>query len=189
MLVTAILVRINLGTPVIFTQKRPGYHEKIFEMFKFRTMTNEKDENGVLLPDEKRQTRFGKFLRKTSLDELPEFYNIFRGDMAFIGPRPLLIEYLDLYTPDQHKRHNVRPGMANLSAIKGRNNLDWIERLKLDTWYAENISFKLDIQIFFQTINVVLFRKGSPDAIDSSRGTLKEAIIRDIKVGIDNNEN
>lgn len=189
MLITAILVRIKLGTPVFFTQKRPGYHEKIFKMYKFRTMTNEKDEKGVLLPDEKRQTRFGKFLRKTSLDELPEFYNIFKGDMAFIGPRPLLVEYLDIYTPEQHKRHNVRPGMANLSAIKGRNSLDWIERLKLDTWYAENVSLKLDIQIFFQTIKVVLFRKGSPDAVDSARGTLKDANLRFAQEGKDNNEN
>lgn len=175
MLVTAILVRIKLGSPVIFTQSRPGYNEKIFKMYKFRTMTNEKDENGNLLPDEERQTKFGKFLRKTSIDELPELINILKGDMAFIGPRPLLVEYLDYYTLEQHRRHNVRPGMANLSAIEGRNSLDWVERLKLDTWYAENVSFFLDVKIFFQTIIVVLLRKGNPDAVSSSRGSLKEA--------------
>lgn len=176
LLVTAILVRIKLGSPVIFIQERPGYHEKIFKLYKFRSMTNGKDKNGNLLPDEKRQTKFGRILRKTSIDELPELFNILKGDMAFIGPRPLLVRYLDLYTPEQHKRHNVRPGMANLSAIKGRNSLGWIERLQLDTWYAENVSFKLDLTIFLQTIKVVLLRKGNPDAIESNRGSLEDAI-------------
>lgn len=175
MLITAILVRIKLGSPVIFKQDRPGYHEKIFTLYKFRSMTNAVDENGNPLPDEKRQTRFGRLLRKTSLDELPELFNIFKGDMAFIGPRPLLVRYLDIYTPEQHKRHNVRPGMANLSAIKGRNSIAWAERLEMDVWYAEHVSFKLDLSIFLQTIKVVLLRKGSPDAVDSSRGTLEEA--------------
>ena len=175
MLITAILVRIKLGAPVIFKQERPGYHEKIFTLYKFRSMTNAVDENGNPLPDEKRQTRFGRLLRKTSLDELPELFNIFKGDMAFIGPRPLLVRYLDIYTPEQHKRHNVRPGMANLSAIKGRNSIAWAERLEMDVWYAEHVSFKLDLSIFLQTIKVVLLRKGSPDAVDSARGTLEEA--------------
>lgn len=175
MLITAILVRFKLGSPVIFKQERPGYHEQIFTLYKFRSMTNGKDEKGNLLPDEKRQTKFGRLLRKTSIDELPELFNILKGDMAFIGPRPLLVRYLDIYTSEQHKRHNVRPGMANLSAIKGRNSLGWVERLKLDTWYAEHVSFKLDLSIFFQTIKVVLLRKGSPDAVDSGRGTLEEA--------------
>ena len=175
MLITAILVRIKLGAPVIFKQERPGYHEKIFTLYKFRSMTNAVDENGNPLPDEKRQTRFGRLLRKTSLDELPELFNIFKGDMAFIGPRPLLVRYLDIYTPEQHKRHNVRPGMANLSAIKGRNSIAWAERLEMDVWYAEHVSFKLDLSIFLQTIKVVLLRKGSPDAVDSTRGTLEEA--------------
>ena len=175
MVITAVLVRINLGSPVIFKQKRPGYQEKIFTLYKFRSMTNGTDKNGNPLPDEQRQTKFGKILRKTSIDELPELFNILKGDMAFIGPRPLLVKYLDLYTPEQHKRHNVRPGMANLSAIKGRNSLGWVERLALDTWYAENLSFKLDLSIFLQTIKVVLLRKGNPDAVESGRGSLEEA--------------
>lgn len=175
LLLTAILVRVKLGSPIIFKQERPGYREKIFTLYKFRTMTNGTDEKGNLLPDEQRQTSFGKFLRKTSIDELPEMFNILIGDMAFIGPRPLLVEYLELYTPEQHKRHNVRPGMACLSAIKGRNSLAWVERLKLDTWYAENVSFALDASIFLQTIKIVLMRKGSPDAVDSNRGTLEDA--------------
>lgn len=175
MLVIAILVRIKLGSPVIFKQERPGYHEKVFTLYKFRSMTNEADKNGNPLPDEQRQTEFGRMLRKTSLDELPELFNILKGNMAFIGPRPLLVRYLDLYTPEQHKRHNVRPGMANLSAIKGRNSLGWVERLELDAWYAENISFRLDLSIFFQTIKVVLLRKGNPDAVESGRGSLEEA--------------
>jgi undecaprenyl phosphate N,N'-diacetylbacillosamine 1-phosphate transferase len=175
MLITAILVRFKLGSPVIFKQERPGYHEKIFTLYKFRSMTNGKDEKGNLLSDEKRQTSFGRLLRKTSIDELPELFNILKGDMAFIGPRPLLVSYLDLYTPEQHKRHNVRPGMANLSAIKGRNSLGWVERLKLDTWYAENVSFKLDLSIFLHTIRVVILRKGNPDAVESGRGTLEAA--------------
>ena len=175
MIITALLVRIKLGKPVIFKQKRPGYHEKIFTLYKFRSMTNAVDEEGNQLPDEKRQTKFGRFLRKTSIDELPELFNIFKGDMAFIGPRPLLVRYLDIYTPEQHKRHNVRPGMANLSAIKGRNSIAWAERLSMDVWYTEHISFKLDLSIFLKTIKVVLFRKGSPDAVDSTRGTLEEA--------------
>ncbi|MBR6400412.1 MAG: sugar transferase [Firmicutes bacterium] len=170
MLITAVLIRIKLGSPVIFSQERPGYKEKIFKLYKFRSMTDARDETGELLPDEKRQTKFGRFLRRTSLDELPSLVNILKGDMAFIGPRPLLKEYLQVYTPEQHKRHNVRPGMANISAIKGRNTLDWEERLKWDVWYTENISFLLDIKIFFQTIKVVLMRKGAPDANDSNRG-------------------
>lgn len=176
MLVTAILIRIKLGSPVIFSQERPGYKEKIFKLYKFRSMTDARDENGELLPDEERQTKFGRILRRTSLDELPSLINIFKGDMAFIGPRPLLKEYLQVYTPEQHKRHNVRPGMANISAIKGRNKLDWEERLKLDIWYAENISFLLDLKIFFQTIKVVLLREGAPDANDSTRGRLDVAV-------------
>ncbi len=176
MLVTAVLIRIKLGSPVIFSQERPGYNEKIFKLYKFRSMTNARDEMGELLPDEERQTKFGRFLRKTSLDELPGLINILKGDMAFIGPRPLLKEYLQVYTPEQHKRHNVRPGMANISAIKGRNKLDWEERLKLDSWYAENISFGLDLKIFFQTIKVVLLREGAPDANDSNRGRLDVAV-------------
>ena len=176
MLITAILIRAKLGSPVIFSQERPGYKEKIFKLYKFRSMTDARDESGELLPDEERQTKFGRLLRKTSIDELPGMWNILKGDMAFIGPRPLLKEYLQVYTPEQHKRHNVRPGMANISAIKGRNKLAWEERLKLDVWYAENISFLLDLKIFFQTIKVVLLREGAPDAIESGRGRLDVAV-------------
>lgn len=161
MLIVAILVRIKIGSPIFFVQERPGYHEKIFKLRKFRTMTNAVDDKGELLPDDQRQTKLGRFLRKTSLDELPELFNILIGDMAFIGPRPLLVSYLDYYTPEQHRRHNVRPGMANISAIKGRNCIDWEERFKMDTWYADHVSFSLDVKIFFQTIYVVVFRKGA----------------------------
>ena len=161
MLIVAVLVRVKIGSPILFVQERPGYRERIFKLRKFRTMTNAVDENGELLPDDQRQTKLGRFLRKTSLDELPELFNILKGDMAFIGPRPLLVNYLDYYTPEQHRRHNVRPGMANISAIKGRNCIEWEERFKLDTWYADHVSFMLDAKIFFQTIYVVVFRKGA----------------------------
>lgn len=169
MLVTAILVRIKLGSPVFFVQERVGYKEKTFKLIKFRTMTNKKDENGNLLPDKMRQTKFGRILRKTSVDELPELFNILKGDMAFVGPRPLLVSYLELYNEEQHKRHNTKPGFTCIAAVKGRNSIPWVERLALDTYYAEHVSFLLDTKIVFQTIGVVLFRKGSPDAAESSR--------------------
>ncbi len=175
-LVTALLVRIKLGSPVFFVQKRVGYKEKIFNLIKFRTMTNAKDENGNLLPDKDRQTKLGRFLRKTSLDEFPELLNIIKGDMAFVGPRPLLVKYLELYNEEQHKRHNTRPGFTCIAAVKGRNCIPWPERLAMDTYYAEHISFKLDAEIVFKTVGVVLFRKGAPDADDTARESIYTAL-------------
>lgn len=159
LLIVAILVRIKLGSPVIFKQERPGLNEKIFTLMKFRTMTSEKDENGNLLPDEKRLTDFGKFLRSTSLDELPELINILKGDMSFIGPRPLLVEYLPLYNEKQKHRHDVRPGLTGLAQINGRNNLEWEKRFDLDIEYIENMSFKNDLIIIKDTIKKVLKRE------------------------------
>lgn len=151
-LLIAILVKINLGSPVIFKQERPGLNEKIFVMYKFRTMTDEKDENGVLLPDSLRITRLGKFLRSTSLDELPELFNILKGDMSFVGPRPLLIRYLPYYTDTERLRHSVRPGLTGLAQVNGRNNLDWDNRLATDVEYVNNITFIQDVKIILKTI-------------------------------------
>ena len=159
MLIIALLVCIKLGRPVIFKQKRPGKDEKIFTLYKFRTMTNEKDENGNLLPDEKRLTKFGKFLRSTSLDELPELINIIKGDMSIVGPRPLLLEYLPLYNEEQKKRHIVKPGLTGLAQINGRNNLNWEERFKEDVYYTENISFYMDVKIILKTVEKVIKRE------------------------------
>ena len=165
-LIIGLLVLIFLGSPAIFRQKRPGKNEKIFTMYKFRTMTNEKDEEGNLLPDEKRLTKFGKILRKTSLDEIPELINILKGDMSFVGPRPLAIQYLPYYTKKERHRHDVRPGLTGLAQINGRNNLNWDERFRLDLEYIKNISLKFDIKIVLLTTKKVL--KGS-DII--TRGT------------------
>ena len=154
-LILAILVRTKLGSPVIFHQERPGYREKIFTLCKFRTMTDERDENGELLPDARRLTAFGSFLRKTSLDELPELWNIFKGDMSLIGPRPLLVGYLPYYTERERLRHTVRPGLTGLSQVSGRNFLGWDERLAKDVEYVEHLSFLMDVKVFFRTIAVV----------------------------------
>ena len=154
-LILAILVRTKLGSPVIFHQERPGYREKIFTLCKFRTMTDERDENGELLPDARRLTPFGSFLRKTSLDELPELWNIFKGDMSLIGPRPLLVGYLPYYTERERLRHTVRPGLTGLAQVSGRNFLSWDERLAKDVEYVEHLSFLMDVKVFFQTIAVV----------------------------------
>lgn len=162
-LLTGILVLIFLGKPAIFRQKRPGKDEKIFTMYKFRTMTNKKDKDGNLLPDELRLTKFGKFLRKTSLDEIPEFINILKGDMSFVGPRPLLIEYLPYYTKEEHHRHDVRPGLTGLAQVSGRNLLNWNDRFKKDIEYINNITFKNDFQIIFKTIYKVIKREGIND--------------------------
>jgi len=162
-LIVGILVLIFLGKPVIFKQQRPGKNEKIFNMYKFRTMTDKKDKNGNLLPDEKRLTKFGKLLRKTSLDEIPEFFNILKGDMSFIGPRPLLVSYLPYYTKKEHHRHDVRPGLTGLAQVNGRNLLGWDERFKKDLEYVENVSFLMDIKIIFMTIKTVFSRKGVTD--------------------------
>lgn len=160
LLVTAVLVRIKLGSPVVFTQERPGYKEKPFQMYKFRTMTNAKDGNGRLLPDEKRLTSFGKFLRKASLDELPELVNIIKGDMSIIGPRALLVSYLPYYTPEQHRRHDVVPGLVGLAALHGRNNQSWDDKFKYDIEYVNHLSFRLDCKILFGAVGVVLKREG-----------------------------
>ena len=154
-LILTILVRTKLGSPVIFHQERPGYREQIFTLCKFRTMTDERDENGELLPDACRLTPFGSFLRKTSLDELPELWNIFKGDMSLIGPRPLLVGYLPYYTERERLRHTVRPGLTGLSQVSGRNFLGWDERLAKDVEYVEHLSFLMDVKVFFRTIAVV----------------------------------
>src|SRR5690554_4336667 len=159
LLVIAILVRIKLGSPVIFKQPRPGLNEEIFTLYKFRTMTDERDENGELLPDEVRLTSFGKFLRSTSLDELPELWNILKGDMSFVGPRPLLVRYLPYYTEEERQRHTVRPGLTGLSQVNGRNLLAWDKRLELDVQYAKNISFISDAEIMCLTLREVVQRE------------------------------
>lgn len=159
MIIIGILVRINLGSPIIFKQKRLGKNEKIFTLYKFRTMTDKRDIDGNLLPDEYRLTKFGKFLRSTSLDELPELINIIKGDMAIVGPRPLLVEYLPYYTEEEKHRHDVRPGLTGLAQVNGRNLLEWDERLKKDLEYINSISVKNDLFIIFRTIINVIKRK------------------------------
>ena len=158
--VTAILVKVKLGSPVLFKQERPGLNEQIFTLYKFRTMTDETDENGELLSDEVRLTRFGKLLRATSLDELPELINILKGDMAVVGPRPLLVRYLPLYNDEQKKRHLVRPGFTGYAQVNGRNAISWEEKFKLDTEYAGHITFRGDWKIIFQTIKTVVRSEG-----------------------------
>lgn len=158
--VLAILVRSKLGSPILFKQERPGKNGEIFTLYKFRTMTDERDGNGNLLPDEIRLTKFGRLLRNLSLDELPEFYNILKGDMSFVGPRPLLVRYLPLYSERQAMRHNVRPGLTGLAQVNGRNLLTWEEKFEWDVKYVENISPWLDIKILFKTVLNVLKREG-----------------------------
>ncbi|MBQ6786554.1 MAG: sugar transferase [Lachnospiraceae bacterium] len=155
MLIVAILVRCKLGSPVIFHQQRPGYQEKVFKLCKFRTMTDERDENGELLPDAVRLTKFGKMLRATSLDELPELWNILKGDMSLIGPRPLLVKYLPLYNEFQKHRHDVKPGLTGWAQVNGRNAISWEERFEMDVYYVNNQSFLLDLKILFKTVAVV----------------------------------
>ncbi|MBQ3786736.1 MAG: sugar transferase [Lachnospiraceae bacterium] len=159
-LVLFILVRSKLGSPVLFKQKRPGYKGEIFDMYKFRSMTDERDENGELLPDEVRLTDFGKKLRSTSLDELPELFNILKGDMSLVGPRPLLVQYLPLYNERQSHRHDVKPGLTGLAQVKGRNSLSWEEKFEYDVTYTENVTFINDLKIIFATIGTVLKRDG-----------------------------
>ena len=158
--VTALAVRKNLGTPVIFSQERPGKDENIFKLYKFRTMTDERDAKGELLPDEIRLTDFGKFLRSTSIDELPELINIIKGDMAIVGPRPLLIKYLPRYNQQQSRRHEVRPGLTGLAQINGRNSVSWEEKFDWDVRYVDNITFREDLKIIIKTVRSVLFREG-----------------------------
>ncbi len=160
LLIIAILVRIKLGTPVIFKQQRPGKNEKIFTLYKFRTMTDKKDENGNLLPDSERLTKFGKLLRSTSLDELPELVNIIKGDMAIVGPRPLLVGYLPLYNEEQKHRHDVRPGLTGLAQVNGRNSISWEEKFKDDLKYVNKITFIGDTKIILKTVGKVFKREG-----------------------------
>ena len=157
-LILVILVRIKLGSPVLFCQERPGYNEKIFTLYKFRTMTDKRDEKGNLLSDSERLTKFGSMLRSTSLDELPEMFNILKGDMSLIGPRPLLVEYLPYYTEEERLRHSVRPGLTGLAQVSGRNYLAWDKRLARDVEYVNHISFIMDVRIIIKTIMVV-FKK------------------------------
>jgi len=178
-LIVAILVRFKLGSPVLFKQARPGLNEKIFMMYKFRTMTDERDKNGNLLPNDQRHTRFGKLLRSTSLDELPGLFNIIKGDMSVIGPRPLLVEYLPLYNAHQKRRHDVRPGLSGLAQAKGRNSLTWEEKFDLDIEYVENLTLMNDIKIILLTIKKVFVREGinfSDEVKDTKfRGTKKSS--------------
>lgn len=160
LLLIALVLRFHLGSPVLFKQMRPGLRGRPFCMIKFRTMTNACSTDGTLLSDEQRLTPFGRFLRSTSLDELPELWNVFRGEMSLVGPRPLLMEYLPLYTPEQARRHEVRPGITGWAQINGRNALGWDERFRLDIWYVENYSLWLDFRILWLTISKVLTRDG-----------------------------
>ena len=160
LIIIAILVRIKLGSPVLFKQKRPGKNEKIFTLYKFRTMTDAKDKNGDLLPDEIRLTKFGKFLRSTSLDELPELFNILKGDMSIVGPRPLAVQYLPYYNEQEKHRHDVRPGLTGLAQINGRNAVDWEKRFEFDIKYINELSFINDIKIILKTILKVIKKDG-----------------------------
>jgi lipopolysaccharide/colanic/teichoic acid biosynthesis glycosyltransferase len=173
LIAVAILVRIKLGSPVIFRQKRPGLNEKIFTMYKFRTMTDEKDESGTLLPDQVRLTRFGKWLRSTSLDELPELVNILKGDMSIVGPRPLLVEYLPLYSMEQKRRHLVRPGLTGLAQVNGRNAISWEEKFELDVKYVDSLNLATDVQIVVQTVKSVLRREGISSADNATMEAFK----------------
>ncbi|NUU75304.1 sugar transferase [Paenibacillus xylanilyticus] len=159
-LVLILLVRLKLGSPVIFKQERPGLNQKIFTLYKFRTMTDKKDESGRLLPDSIRLTKFGKMLRSTSLDELPELFNILKGEMSLVGPRPLLVQYLTLYNDHQSRRHTVRPGLSGLAQVSGRNALSWNDKFDLDVKYVDNVTFFLDCKIIFLTFKKVFIREG-----------------------------
>ena len=160
MLLVALLIHLTMGPPVLFRQVRPGLHGKPFVMYKFRTMLDLRDEQGNLLPDEKRLTPLGRFLRSTSLDELPELFNVLKGDMSLVGPRPLLMEYLDRYTPEQFRRHEVKPGITGWAQVNGRNALTWEEKFKLDVWYVDNWNLWLDLKILWLTLIKVLRREG-----------------------------
>ena len=180
LLVVAVLVRTKLGSPVIFCQPRPGKDEKIFKMYKFRSMTDARDENGELLPDELRLTHFGKVLRSTSLDELPELWNIFKGDMSIVGPRPLLVKYLPLYSEEQHHRHDVMPGLTGWAQVNGRNAISWEDKFRLDVWYSEHVSFLLDVKVIFLTVRCVLHHEGISGAdsatMEEFRGVMEETL-------------
>ena len=175
MIIIAILIRVKLGSPVLFRQQRPGLNEQIFMMYKFRTMTDQTGPDGDLLPDHIRLTKFGRLLRSSSLDELPELFNIIKGDMSIIGPRPLLVQYLPLYNDRQKKRHDVRPGLTGFAQINGRNSISWEDKFELDVYYIENLDFLLDVKIFWMTIIKVIKREGinsdTSDTMELFRGT------------------
>ncbi len=173
-IILAILVRIKLGSPVLFTQERPGKDEKIFKLYKFRSMTDARDENGELLPDEVRLTKFGKLLRATSLDELPEAFNIIKGDMSVIGPRPLLVRYLPRYNKEQHRRHEVRPGLSGYAQVHGRNAVSWEDKFRMDVEYVDHITFLGDVKVIFQTIGKAFFKK---EGISSATSATMEEFI------------
>ena len=182
LLIVAVLVRVKLGSPVIFCQERPGKDEKIFKLYKFRSMTDARDEDGELPPDEVRLTRFGKLLRSTSLDELPELWNILKGDMSIVGPRPLLVKYLPRYSAEQHRRHDVRPGLTGLAQVSGRNAISWEEKFALDVEYVDRVSFFLDIKIVFLTVVVVFRRSGIHSSTSETQeeflGTKEETVMQ-----------
>lgn len=159
-LVVAALIYFKLGSPILFTQNRPGLNGRVFKMMKFRSMLDAKDKQGNLLPDEQRMTKFGAFLRSTSLDELPGLFNVLKGDMSLVGPRPLLVQYLPLYSAEQARRHNVRPGITGWAQVNGRNAISWEDKFKLDVWYVDNQSFWLDIKILLLTVKKVFVREG-----------------------------
>lgn len=178
LLIIAILVRIKLGAPIIFKQERPGKDEKIFTLYKFRTMTDKRDSDGNLLPDEIRLTKFGKLLRSTSLDELPELVNIIKGDMSIVGPRPLLVRYLPLYNDKQKHRHDVRPGFTGYAQVNGRNAISWEEKFDLDNYYVNHVSFFMDVKIVIKTVKTVIFREGitsdTSSTMEEFKGTVNE---------------
>lgn len=182
-IIVAVLVRTKLGSPVLFTQDRPGKDEKIFKLYKFRTMTDERDESGNLLPDEVRLTKFGRMLRKTSLDELPEVFNIIKGDMSIIGPRPLLVSYLPWYTEEEKRRHDVRPGLSGLAQVNGRNFVEWDQRLAFDIQYVEKITFIRDVAIILQT--ALKFIKKQDIAVDTNKVESNFAEERRLKMQTD----
>lgn len=181
MIIVALIIRVSIGSPVIFKQKRPGLMGKSFYISKFRTMTNDTDGTGKLLSNEQRLTKVGKLIRKLSLDELPQLFNVLKGDMSFVGPRPLLMEYLPLYNKEQSRRHDVRPGITGWAQVNGRNNISWEERFKLDVWYVDNRSFVLDMRIMFLTFLKVFKRSDiNPDGkefIDKFKGSNKDDAI------------
>lgn len=175
LLVVAILVRVKLGSPVLFCQERPGKNEEIFKLHKFRSMTDARDAEGNLLPDEERLTKFGKLLRSTSLDELPELWDIFRGKMSIVGPRPLLVKYLPLYNDEQHHRHDVRPGLTGWAQVHGRNLLSWEDKFRYDVWYTQNIRFLTDVRVVLMTMKCIFLREGisaeGSETMDAFTGT------------------
>ncbi|PHA03092.1 sugar transferase [Bacillus pseudomycoides] len=179
--VVAVLIRLKLGSPILFKQQRPGLHGKSFYLYKFRTMTDARDSNGVLLPDQVRLTSFGKFLRKYSLDELPQLINVVKGHLSLVGPRPLLMEYLPLYSNEQAKRHHVKPGITGWAQVNGRNSISWEGKFKLDVWYVENQSFLLDLKILYLTFSKVLKSEGIQNGNHATMPIFKGSIEHDEK--------